>query len=168
MAWSQLDFRDLGALHGMYQIFGIITKSQRNTIVQKIGLTQHPQLYKWVQVLTVFFLVCFSWIFFRANTINDAFYIVGQCFSVLTNPGQVFALNWSHDVFMEQGAKIFGTSIIAIAIMETVHLIQRNGSVSQLLGQRPAIVRWGVYYLAIIAVLLFGQFGNQEFIYFQF
>ncbi|WP_460878996.1 hypothetical protein [Pontibacter rugosus] len=93
---------------------------------------------------------------------------MGQCFSVLTNPGQVFALNWSHDVFMEQGAKIFGTSIIAIAIMETVHLIQRNGSVSQLLGQRPAIVRWGVYYLAIIAVLLFGQFGNQEFIYFQF
>ncbi|GHA80280.1 MBOAT family O-acyltransferase [Pontibacter akesuensis] len=157
-----------GALHGVYQVFGIVTRSGRNALVQKIGLTNYPLLYKWVQVLTVFALVCFSWIFFRANSISDAFYIVGQCFSVLTNPGQVVAMDWSHDVFMEQGVKVFGTSVIAIAIMETVHLIQRNGSVSQLIGQRPAFVRWGMYYLAIIAVLLFGQFGNQEFIYFQF
>ncbi|AKD03916.1 MBOAT family O-acyltransferase [Pontibacter korlensis] len=157
-----------GALHGIYQIFGMMTKDKRDALVQQIGLTRHPQLYKWVQVLTVFFLVCFSWIFFRANSITDAFYIVGQCASVITNPGQLLAIDWSHDVFMNQGFKIFAVSILAIALMETVHLIQRNGSVSQLIMQRPAWVRWGIYYAAIITVLLFGQFGHQEFIYFQF
>ncbi|MCJ8166732.1 MBOAT family protein [Pontibacter sp. E15-1] len=157
-----------GALHGIYQVFGILTKAQRNGFVQKIGLARHPQLYKWVQVLTVFFLVCFSWIFFRANTISEAFYIVGQSFAALGNLNQVFSLDLAHDVFMNQGVKVFLVSVFSIAVMETVHLIQRNGSVSALLTQRPVWVRWGVYYLAIIAVLLFGQFGNQEFIYFQF
>ncbi len=157
-----------GGLHGVYQVFGILTKDQRNTFVQKIGLADHPQLYKWVQVLTVFFLVCFSWIFFRANTISDAFYIVSQSFAALGNLSQVYSLDLAHDVFMNQGIKVFLVSVVAVAIMELVHLIQRNGSVSALLMQRPAWVRWSVYYLAIIAVLLFGQFGNQEFIYFQF
>ncbi|WP_276497264.1 MBOAT family O-acyltransferase [Pontibacter litorisediminis] len=157
-----------GALHGIYQVFGILTKEKRNALVQRIGLNRSPQVYKWVQVLTVFFLVCFSWIFFRANSISDAFYIVTQSASVLTNPAQVLSLDWSHDVFMQQGFKVFAVSVVAIAIMETVHLIQRNGSVSQLIMQRPAWVRWGIYYAAIVAVLLFGQFGHQEFIYFQF
>lgn len=157
-----------GALHGIYQIFGMMTKQKRNALVQRIGLNRNPQLYKWVQVLTVFFLVCFSWIFFRANSITDAFFIVSQSASVLTSPAQVFALDWSHDVFMDQGFKVFTVSVLAIALMEIVHLIQRNGSVSQLILQRPVWVRWGIYYAAIIAVLLFGQFGHQEFIYFQF
>ncbi|RIJ34376.1 MBOAT family O-acyltransferase [Pontibacter oryzae] len=157
-----------GALHGFYLVFAILTAEQRNALAQRAGLAQRPLLYKWVQVLTVFFLVCFSWIFFRANNITDAFYIIAQSASVITNPGQLTALDWSHAIFMDQGFKIFAVSILAIAIMETVHLIQRNGSVSQLIMQRPAWVRWGVYYAAIIAVLLFGQFGHQEFIYFQF
>ncbi|TPE43067.1 MBOAT family O-acyltransferase [Pontibacter mangrovi] len=157
-----------GALHGIYQVFGILTKAQRNAFVRQIGLTAHPQLYKWVQVLTVFFLVCFSWIFFRANTITDAFYIVGQSAAAVANPAQLFALDWSHDIFMDQGFKIFAVSILAIMVMETVHLIQRSGSVSQLIMQRPAWQRWGLYYAAIVSILLFGQFGHQEFIYFQF
>lgn len=157
-----------GALHGVYQVFGMMTKEKRNALVQKLGLNSNAQVYKWVQVLTVFFLVCFSWIFFRANSISDAFYIVGQCASVVTNPAQLIALDWSHDVFMDQGVKVFAVSVVAIAIMETVHLIQRNGSVSQLIMRRPVWVRWGLYYTAIVFILLFGQFGHQEFIYFQF
>lgn len=157
-----------GALHGIYQIFGMMTKEKRNALVHRTGLADHPHLYKWVQVLTVFFLVCFSWIFFRANSISDAFYIVTQSATVLTNPAQLFALDWNHGIFMGQGFKVFGVSVLAILIMETVHLIQRNGSVSELINRRPVWIRWSVYYLAIIAVLLFGQFGHQEFIYFQF
>ncbi|MHC2992404.1 alginate O-acetyltransferase, partial [Pontibacter sp. HJ8] len=61
-----------GALHGIYQIFGLMTRDKRNALVHRIGLTAHPHFYKGVQVLTVFFLVCFSWIFFRANSIGDA------------------------------------------------------------------------------------------------
>ncbi|HEY4651749.1 MAG TPA: MBOAT family protein, partial [Pontibacter sp.] len=158
-----------GALHGFYLVFALVTARQRNAVANALGLTSHPVLYKGVQVLTVFALVCFSWIFFRANSISDALYIIQYSFTGLGNIGQVFAgVNLDHVLFMDQGAKVFTVSVIAILIMESVHLIQRNGSVSALLMQRPAIVRWSVYYIALIAVLLFGQFGHQEFIYFQF
>ncbi|NEM99186.1 MBOAT family O-acyltransferase [Pontibacter burrus] len=158
-----------GALHGFYLIFAIVTAKQRNALANAVGLTSHPVLYKWVQVLTVFALVCFSWIFFRANSLADALYIIQYSFSGLGNISQVFAgINLEHLLFMEQGAKVFIVSVIAILIMELVHLIQRRGSVSALLMQPPAVVRWSVYYIALIAVLLFGQFGHQEFIYFQF
>ncbi|WP_187262366.1 MBOAT family O-acyltransferase [Pontibacter beigongshangensis] len=156
-----------GALHGMYQIVGILTKDQRNRVVQLIGLHNYPLLYKWVQVLTVFALVCFSWIFFRANQISDAFYIIRSSFADIGNIREVFT-HASHVLFLDQGLKVFMVSVISIILMEMVHLIQRNGSVSQLILQRPVWVRWGVYYTAILAILLFGQFGNQEFIYFQF
>jgi alginate O-acetyltransferase complex protein AlgI len=158
-----------GALHGFYLVFAIVTAKQRNVLANRLGLTQNPTLYKWVQVFTVFVLVCFSWVFFRANSITDAFYILQHSFTGLGNIGQVFAaVNLEHILFMEQGFKVFLASVLSIILMETVHLIQRNGSVSQLIMQRSAFIRWGIYYLAIIAVLLFGQFGSQEFIYFQF
>ncbi|MFD2245458.1 MBOAT family O-acyltransferase [Pontibacter ruber] len=157
-----------GALHGMYQVFGMITKEQRNRLVQQIGLTSYPQVYKWVQVLTVFALVCFSWIFFRANNIGDAYYIIRNSITGLGNITQLNTVNINHILFLDQGVKVFTVSVLSIILMETVHLIQRNGSVSQLILQRPAWVRWSVYYLAIIVLLLFGQFGHQEFIYFQF
>ncbi|WP_304608228.1 MBOAT family O-acyltransferase [Pontibacter qinzhouensis] len=156
-----------GALHGIYQIVGILTKEQRNRAVHMVGLTKYPLLYKWVQVLTVFVLVCFSWIFFRANHIADAFYIIRSSFTQVGNVSEIFT-NPAHVLFLDQGLKVFAVSVISIVIMEVVHLIQRSGSVSQLILQRPVWVRWGVYYSAILAILLFGQFGNQEFIYFQF
>ena len=158
-----------GALHGFYLVFAIVTAKQRNALASAIGLTSNPSLYKGVQVLSVFGLVCFSWIFFRANSIGDAFYIIRSSFAGLGNVSQLFsAVDLNHILFMDQGFKVFAVSVVSILIMETVHLIQRHGSVSLLIGSRPAWIRWGVYYIAIIAVLLFGQFGHQEFIYFQF
>ncbi|GAB3203150.1 MBOAT family protein [Pontibacter aydingkolensis] len=156
-----------GGLHGFYLVFAILTARQREALAQTTGLANHPQLMKWAQVLSVFALVCFSWIFFRANSLADALYIIGHMFSGLGNISEALA-NVPHTVFMDQGLKVFAVSVLAIILMEIVHLIQRNGSVSQLIMQRPAWVRWSVYYIAIIAMLLFGQFGNQEFIYFQF
>ncbi|MCC9166763.1 MBOAT family O-acyltransferase [Pontibacter harenae] len=158
-----------GALHGLYQVFAIVTKDQRNAAARAVGLTNHPTLYKWIQVATVFALVCFSWIFFRANTIGDAFFVIEHSFTGIGNIQQLFAaVNLEHILFMDQGFKVFAVSVLSVMVMETVHLLERHGSPSRLILQRPVWVRWGVYYLAIIAVLLFGQFGHQEFIYFQF
>ncbi|SIR25297.1 MBOAT family O-acyltransferase [Pontibacter lucknowensis] len=158
-----------GALHGFYLVFAIVTAKQRNALADSMGLRSRPLLYKWVQVLSVFALVLFSWVFFRANSIGEAFYILQSSVAGIGNIRQLIAgIDLQHILFMDQGFKVFTVSVISIMIMETVHLIQRHGSVSQLIGRRPTVVRWAFYYVAIIAVLLFGQFGHQEFIYFQF
>ena len=35
----------------------------------------------------------------------------------------------------------------------------------QALSERHRIIRWGVYYLLVLLMFLFGQFGSEDFIY---
>jgi alginate O-acetyltransferase complex protein AlgI len=55
-----------------------------------------------------------------------------------------------------------------IMVMETIHLLQRRGSIRQFISQKPICIRWPVYYAATFGTLLLGKYGVQEFIYFQF
>ena len=58
--------------------------------------------------------------------------------------------------------------LLAILLMEAVHLIQRRASVRQYLTGKPLWVRWAAYYLIIFSILVFGHFNDIGFIYFQF
>ena len=58
--------------------------------------------------------------------------------------------------------------ILAIIFMEIVHLIERKENMRSFLSKKPLLIRWAVYYILIFAILFFGNFGTQEFIYFQF
>jgi hypothetical protein len=44
----------------------------------------------------------------------------------------------------------------------------REGTVYDLVVNRPRYQRWGIYYALIMAILLIGAYTNLEFIYFQF
>jgi len=75
-----------GALNGFYLVFAIITKDIRFKFNQIIGLNKFPKIYNFVQILLTFLLSSFAWIFFRANTVGDAFHIVSQIFTNQSNP----------------------------------------------------------------------------------
>ncbi len=157
-----------GALHGFYQIFGSLTAKQRDTIADKIGLRSNAAFYKFMQVGTVFFLVCFAWVFFRANNITDAWYIIAHAFSGIGNVTEIFSGDVRHVLFFDMNPKIFYIAILSIIVMEMVHLQQRHGSLRVKLAERPIWQRWGLYYAVVATVLLLGHFGTGQFIYFQF
>ncbi|RYY07325.1 MAG: MBOAT family protein, partial [Sphingobacteriaceae bacterium] len=75
-----------GALHGFYLIFALITKNVRNKINHAVFIGKNSFL----PTLTTFLLVCFAWIFFRADNLQTAFYIAKNIFtgipSLLKNP----------------------------------------------------------------------------------
>jgi alginate O-acetyltransferase complex protein AlgI len=56
--------------------------------------------------------------------------------------------------------------------MEVVHLMQRRGSVRQMLARRPVYVRWAIYYIAVMALIQLNTSSIplelRRFIYFQF
>ncbi len=62
-----------GALHAFYLIFGILTKEIRDKIIPSFG-----PLEKTVNQFTVFVLVSFAWIFFRAENFSKAGQIIGK------------------------------------------------------------------------------------------
>jgi len=63
----------------------------------------------------------------------------------------------------------FIIAVWAVALLLVVHFAQRRRGGRETLSRQPAVVRWGFYYAALIAILFFGAFNeSQQFIYFQF
>ncbi len=149
-----------GALHGFYLIFAIITKSSREKFVNLIRLTKFPKIYTLIKVLITFILINISWIFFRANSISDAAYILTHIFSgwSLNFSGINSGLGWSG----------FIIAFSLIFLMEFIHLIQEHIGIKNFLSKKPLLFRWIVYIIIILIIILFGIFESKEFIYFQF
>lgn len=158
-----------GAIHGFYLVFALWTKNITKKIYNFIHLKKRSGAKKFVDVFITFHLVIFAWVFFRANSFNDAVYI-------LTN---MFPLNFSEFIIKlsSTGAtqSLLGLTkrglvlaILSIIFMEFVHLLQRHRKMRNFLSDKPIILRWAIYYALIIAIISFGEFRMQEFIYFQF
>lgn len=149
-----------GALHGIYAIISVVFARFWTNLPERSKNLLHPHFQTIIQIFLTFHLVCFAWIFFRANSLGDALYIVTHLFS---------GIEISRGYGLEVGG-LYGLSIIvgAIALMEIVHLLQQQQSMREMLAAKPIWVRWGVYYALVISILMFGKFGITEFVYFQF
>lgn len=151
-----------GAIHGFYQILSIWTSSIRKKIVKLIGLDKTPTLHSILQIIITFTLVCFGWIFFRANNISDAIYVIKNMFTNIGNGVPIDQLGL--DSFQLKVA------FLSIGVMELVHLIQeyKKKTIREIISTKPIWIRWSLYYILVLCIILLGTFGSQEFIYFQF
>jgi D-alanyl-lipoteichoic acid acyltransferase DltB (MBOAT superfamily) len=149
-----------GMLHGVYMLIGSLTTNIREKALEYIGIIKSSRIHKAFQLIITFHLVAFGWIFFRANTISDAFYIIKNLFvsSSLT----------FNKVFILSERREFVVAILAILFMEFIHLIQERVRIRQFLDDKPIVLRWVLYYAIIFAILIFGVYEEVPFIYFQF
>jgi D-alanyl-lipoteichoic acid acyltransferase DltB (MBOAT superfamily) len=149
-----------GLLHGGYLVISILTQNARNKVADKTGLSKHPLLHNILKIVIIFILACLGWVFFRANTVTDAFYILTHLFTNFkaslfnTNLGLTYI-----EVFL-------GLSSIVFMILVEYFIAKK--SVETLIDKRALWIRWIIYILLIVAILLFGVFNNTKFIYFQF
>ena len=160
-----------GAIHGFYLVFANLTVDFRNRIVEFIGINKLPFLYKIVQILTIFCLTSFAWIFFRATKIQEATYIAGNLFNGIGEQLQQLGNKEfiEKNIFLSKGITNFAMVAFAITIMEIVHLKQRGKSLRNTLNQSPLLVRWVLYYGIILTILFLGMYDEPaQFIYFQF
>jgi len=153
-----------GALHGFYLLFSIWTKRIREKIVSTVHLDRHETVHKYIQVLVTFSLVCFSWIFFRANTISDAGYVVTHIFKGLLNPEMIGFIMRGFDL----GLRSLLLGVGAIVFMEYIHHIQRHWSIRYFLSTKPALIRFSAYSILVLSIIFLGNFSSNQFIYFQF
>jgi D-alanyl-lipoteichoic acid acyltransferase DltB (MBOAT superfamily) len=157
-----------GALHGFYIVIDISTRNQRKEFYEKIGLTKYPRLKNFIHVGCTFSLVTFSWIFFRANTLKDALYIITHIFSNIESYTTFNGIYRSLDA-LNAGKVGFVVTLLSIGIMELFHLKSRSKKICDLLKTKPTYLRWSVYYSLMLWMIMFGVFeGASEFIYFQF
>ncbi|WP_214610553.1 MBOAT family O-acyltransferase [Zobellia barbeyronii] len=155
-----------GALHGVYLIVEELIQPISNRLYNITKVDRNNFSFKFFHCVKTFAVVSFAWIFFRANNVGDAFYIIEN----------LFVQNWS---------KLFGTelfslgldkedfhlAVISILILLLVHWVQRKNSVRSWVKNQWLPLRWSVYLCFIFYIIIFGYYGSSEkaqFIYFQF
>jgi len=145
-----------GGLHGVYHI---ITHLFINLPFQWLKNLHQKKIVRIIEIIFTFHIVCFAWIFFRANSLSDAFYVVSHLFSGLKLE---FSNTWGLTTVN------MAMMVIAIFIMTSVQLLQRRVSIRAMVAKYPLMIRYLVYLGLIFLILTMGLFTNDEFIYFQF
>ena len=156
-----------GALHGFYLITALLLSKPKEKIF-KIIKNISPQLNKIMDVALTFILVAFAWIFFRANSLSDAIYVITNLF------GDYESIMNINSIKMQfRGIGLYTDDIIKncilIIILITYSLYERGGNVWEKLSQKPRWYRWAIYYILIFGILFVAPHSAvNNFIYFQF
>lgn len=137
-----------GALNGLFLIIESLLKLSSNS--DKTWMI----LFK---ILITFLLICFTWIFFRARSIQQAISIIK---SIGAFKGPLFVGN-SKDHFFY--CIIFTFFLILYEFKE-----ESFKGKMKLFHNSNKFLRYLFYVSAIVLILLFGVFNGGQFIYFQF
>ncbi len=154
-----------GALHGFYYLCSRATSSMREKIILALGWSRLSMGYRFLQIAVTFILVCFAWIFFRANHLADAGYIVGHLFS-----GWGQGLNFGVEGVAALGLTFneFLLSVVLIVFLLWVNAVEQKENIRLVLARKPAFVRWAIYAGAALLIMNWGIAVPIPFIYFQF
>ena len=159
--WTFIVF---GVLQGFILSFEFLTKKIRKKIRKKL-----PDAFNnIVGTIYTFSYFVFSCIFFRAESVHDAFQFIAKLFGGIPD---LFYKLFHHQSVIEYiglSPKDLVLCFGLIGVLETMHFIQGRKNISQLFMQKPTYFRWAVYYGVIITVVFWGVFENRQFIYFQF
>jgi len=137
-----------GALHGVYIVLENMFKLQ---VKKNQKISFFNRIFR---TLFVFILVDFAWIFFRANNVSDAFYIIRNIFS------------FAGEIFYDY--KVFFYGAIGLFVLFINDLIVENYKDS-ILENSKMNYKSVIYFVFLICLILFtGVFNGGQFIYFQF
>ncbi len=150
-----------GGLHGTGQII-------ENTLPkQKTPASHLGRIFKnFLSTLLIFSFCCFTWIFFRAESIQDAIYIITHLFEGLASPVQYCMEGLTS---MGLFAKRLFEIAFTIFLLFAYDFASRDTDLIQKSKALPGIARWAIYLLLLFVILVFTPIeNNSEFIYFQF
>ena len=159
-----------GALNGFFLLFSQWTVKVRHSVVEKIGLLNIDGIYHALKIFITFSLICFSWIFFRSNNVQDAFYIVRHLFDFSQNAAfmQILHVKMGAVEFLglsKMQILLSGGLILFLLLADIYH--QQYG-ILKVIGAMSFAKRWILYYSFILAIVFLGRFEQSPFIYFQF
>jgi D-alanyl-lipoteichoic acid acyltransferase DltB (MBOAT superfamily) len=152
-----------GGLHGLILVVEhLFRKNKFKSAYKAFNI-----LKTWFNILLTFTIVCFTWIFFRANSLPDAGFIIKNMFSDVKDYSNLSVLSTKFRGLGLMPKDLF-ILIFFILFMLGMELLDKNGSLDKLLSKRP-FFKWSYYYLLLVFILFFGTANAAaNFIYFQF
>ncbi len=169
-----------GGLHGIYQVIegtfrDIINKShpelsaikkEKTAVSEKLTVkTAASNVFHW---LITFILVSVAWVFFRADSISDALFVVTHFHN-----GVVFhfANAWTK-MMVDMSLTTFGMVKLfaALAFLMVYDFISLKHDIPREIGKFKAPIRWVLYTGLTVVIIVSELHGGtaQQFIYFSF
>ena len=149
-----------GGIHGVAQVI-------ENRIKEAIKLDREkeknlPGPVKLMLTILTFCIVSYAWMFFRANSISEAFYIVRSMFTDLDLQGAMTQMTMSDKSVIKTSA--------AILLLLVYDYFNGKGDLLLKMNKMKAPVRWVIYIASAILVIALKTHNTeiQEFIYFKF
>jgi D-alanyl-lipoteichoic acid acyltransferase DltB (MBOAT superfamily) len=143
-----------GALNAIYFLPLLLLKLNRNNLETVAQDRTLPTVKEFLQMLLTFGLTVFAWIFFRAESVGQAFSYVDHMFTGPLTGG----------IYFMPRALILGLAVFI--------LIEWRGrlqpyAIADMGMKWPKVWRWSFYYSLLITTIFFAG-KQQQFIYFQF
>jgi alginate O-acetyltransferase complex protein AlgI len=159
-----------GFLHGVFLTTSLIVNNFWGKALTRLGSFK---LFNFLKMLFTFSLVSMAWIFFRANNIQQALYIITHLFNgVPSDINDIFQnknLKRQELLYLGQNLKFFLLAIFLIIFLLTIEVLNRKKPIIDWLVQEKQYVRWSIYFAFLFIIMVFGIFkSNEQFIYFQF
>lgn len=156
-----------GVLNGVLMVTDKFTvelrKKLRNSMQISIGGG-----YKLLTRIITFILINFTWLFFRARTINDA---IGMLKVICTGFG------WRHllteSIYFQMQSHVTVVLLLSILLLFMVDILKDKGiDMRKHILEQGFFVRYLLYIILIGVIIVFGKYGDAyaqtQFIYFQF
>ena len=122
-----------------------------------------------IRVLVTFAFVTFAWLFFRANDMGDALYVLAHMFDGVTRP-----VEYAKNCYLAfKGAGLIQSTELKLVFFWIFLLVAHDfialkTDVAQWLGRFQKPVRYAFYFALLFIVLYSRQLGQYDFVYFQF
>jgi alginate O-acetyltransferase complex protein AlgI len=146
--WTFITWGFLNALY--YLPLVLADRHKRYTDIVALGRF-FPTYKEIIQIASTFSLTLFAWIFFRVNSLQDAYGFIKH----------LFTSNWLKAPSFQQGLPY-------VLIVLVIEWFQRDKQHALQIDKIPVWGRWGTYYAVLTSILLYANTGHVPFIYFQF
>jgi alginate O-acetyltransferase complex protein AlgI len=161
-----------GLLHGTYLAGSVYYRPWAARLSLKVPLLNH-RARRILQTVVTFHLVCLAWIFFRAASVSDAWYVLTHMFSgvgsYIVDALRNFRNVGEHrelvdPLLLGKTLPIFLLVLGSTAVMLVISTMKGRLHITA----RPTWVRWPLYFLLVAATAFFSIRDSAGFVYFQF
>ncbi|MBN2272709.1 MAG: MBOAT family protein [Bacteroidales bacterium] len=147
-----------GLIHGFFLVMYQWLHKKRIRVQKKIGIRSNNTVVTIIETFVTFFIVTFTWIFFRANTISDAFMITGK----------IFDFSAGHVINLFKFPADFYIAFISIGLLLLIEILEEYNQLVKKLHTFIRPVKWAILIALVLAVFILGKWDSADFLYFQF
>lgn len=152
-----------GVFHGVIIIMSVLLEGFYAFINKSLHVNDESAAVKILRIIRTFILVDISYVFFRAQSISDAFKVFKGILHAKINIDEIknMLLPFTEDNSAVSYFAVVFLALILLVISEIIQYVKPEKSIAKLYPYISAAVM-------ILYVLLFGVFGQSSFIYAQY